>query len=298
MQLLDKRSSDIIALSTSNCSDQQNTLRAVEQMNVDLHTLVEEWRNIQPMVSLNRMRKHPRRMLTINTTSNQVREIRTVLTDEPHFARGIGRRLSGTRFNEVSDIVNQKIDSQRAVNGNDPKYISQNRFHDNVSYARASLSCNCKKVTQVTQVNPLSQLHFKKTIGRLHYRWCPKSRTTERNTELMLRIVLPSWTLCYIINLSIVLNWNPNRGWRISPIIVGANRIVNPKTSPAFLALKQTQSLLYSTWFEESQMRIKDLEVVLRTLFEASKASALDEDESGNTPLYVGDVSYLASYFF
>ncbi|KAH7149848.1 hypothetical protein B0J13DRAFT_660603 [Dactylonectria estremocensis] len=82
------------------------------------------------------------------------------------------------------------------------------------------------------------------------------------------------------------ISWGSNRGWKISPVILGTSRIVNSNESPAFKGIRQTRTLLRSTRFKDSQHQVRALETTLRDLFQGYIASPLDEDSAGNTLLY------------
>ncbi len=76
-------------------------------------------------------------------------------------------------------------------------------------------------------------------------------------------------------------------GSSISPIMIGTKRIVDRNRSPAFQAVENIESRLWASNFRASTSCIPDLESVLTLLFSDRKASPLDEDDSGNTLLFV-----------
>lgn len=148
-------------------------------------------------------------------------------------------------------------------------------------------SCTCKIVNQTTQIEVLPFAYFRKVMRQNHYGGCPMSSTSDITLELLISVILPLWLLRYTINLSMVLRRsNSNRAWKISPIVLGASRIVDPAISPAFQAIRNAQrSIIQDTRTEA--IVIESLEDTIRHLIRDGKASVLDEDGYGITLLYV-----------
>jgi len=149
-------------------------------------------------------------------------------------------------------------------------------------------TCLCRAVSQATQSEPLSLLHFRHVFRRTHYRHCPKYKTSERSLELMMRIIPPSWLLRHTINLSInVKNWQTLRNFSISPIVLGVSRAVDPKSSPSFRAIQICRERMESTSYKNTDLCLRDLLATLRDIFESQQGSPMDQDYDGNTILYV-----------
>jgi hypothetical protein len=62
-------------------------------------------------------------------------------------------------------------------------------------------ACTCRDISQATNVEPFSFLHFRKVFRRQHYRQCPKSKTSETSLEFLMKIIPPTWLLSHTIHL-------------------------------------------------------------------------------------------------
>lgn len=154
--------------------------------------------------------------------------------------------------------------------------------------------CQCRSFSQSEQWEPLSILHFKRVFVRHHHRQCPKSQNSDRSLEVMMKIIPPPWLLRYTINLSMVVhNWRVGQGFKISPIVVGAQRTVCRDKSLSFRAIENTRKKLEDD-FKKSPLYIKDLINTLKDLFDTQKASALDVGARGVTLLHVGHTPLMA----
>jgi len=158
---------------------------------------------------------------------------------------------------------------------------------------RHANACSCRTINQVNVCGPLAFLQFRKVFRRQHYCRCPESKSSETALELLMKITPPTWLLRHTISLGISLhNWGSQGGWKLSPLIVGISRLVDSRVSPAFQAIGKIFD--YDTRSSTvSKEKFQTLEKTLRDLFVSGQASGLDEDESGNTILYV---SYLLNY--
>ena len=161
-------------------------------------------------------------------------------------------------------------------------------------------ACTCRTVNQITQVEPIRNIRLRKSVRRHHQPYCQRSTNQEQRLEFLISIVLPSWLLCYILNLGIVVNWGSNIGWTISPIVLGARRVVDPALSPGFRAIQHIKDNYLSCdplRRTEAFSHMRALAGTLRDLLRSGAASALDEDSSGNTLLYVSNSSSTGSVF-
>lgn len=146
--------------------------------------------------------------------------------------------------------------------------------------------CTCRSFSNTQNWRPLSFLHFRRIFRSQHFSFCPQYRSSEQSLHLMLQLVPPSWLLSHSIDLGIHMkNWCTSRAFSLSPIMVGTSRLVDRKTSPAFLAINRTRSALSRTG--SHHIYISQLQIVLRDLFNQQKASPLDTDCKGNTLLSV-----------
>ena len=77
----------------------------------------------------------------------------------------------------------------------------------------------------------------------------------------------------------------------MAPIIVGTDRLVDPDTSLAFRAIRNTRDELEETDFNRSSICIQKLNNALEDFFESQKQSPLDIDQDGYTLLYVSELN-------
>ena len=150
-------------------------------------------------------------------------------------------------------------------------------------------SCICRTIHQTVDTELLPFLYFRRIFRRNHYRQCPKSKNSETNLELLMRIVPPKWLLSHTVNLGFSLKlWASNTAWSISPLIFGTSRIVDSSESPAFQAILHTTER-HLGWgsMHSAAHDIRALEMLLRELFQSHCASVFDESKGGNTLLYV-----------
>jgi hypothetical protein len=163
----------------------------------------------------------------------------------------------------------------------------------------STTSCTCMAYHQTVDTELLPFLYFRKVFYRNHYRQCPKSQNSETNLELIMRIIPPKWLLSHAVNLSFSLRRRASyKNCSISPLIFGTSRLVDPAESPAFRAIRHTfdRAIIDTVDTIDRQFdrdhslpahHIRELEKVLRELFQSHQASALDESKGGNTLLYV-----------
>lgn len=148
--------------------------------------------------------------------------------------------------------------------------------------------CACRKSKQSTQWEPISYIHFRRTFRRHHLSWCPQYVVTGNSLEMLIAFVPPSWLLAHTLNLSFKLKgWRSSKGVELSPIVIGASRLVDASSSLGFRAVSNARDKLHSTGFADSANCMATLRLVLEDLFQNHKASALDEDRDGNTLLSV-----------
>lgn len=160
-----------------------------------------------------------------------------------------------------------------------------------------STACACRWFSRTDEYEPLSILHFRKVFRRRHFASCPRSKTSEDSIEYMMKIVPPKWLLSHTIYLGFSMRMRAvDRAFSIAPIVLGASRVVDRRTSPAFQLLEKFESnyLHYFptvpgsvTAFPTGPGSVTALESSLRDLFDGGLSSPADEDATGNTILYV-----------
>lgn len=163
--------------------------------------------------------------------------------------------------------------------------------HD--SHAR----CKCRSIKKFSYWQPLSILHFMRTVQTRHFSYCPRYVCPDREIDLVMRLVPPSWLLSRTIHFGIQWKYFWSTGaLSIAPIIVGTDRLVDPNISLAFLAVRNTREELKEAGFNRSSICIPRLKNALEDLFENQKASPLDMDRDGSTLLYIS--KSIASFAF
>ena len=220
----------------------------------------------------------------------------------PRLMRTINQTIHYTQQVPFSDVRDGGLNIQNSLRG----ICSGNQQGETgTSFPNAPLlasSCTCRIVNQTTQVEILPFIHFRKVMRRNHYCHCPKLKVSERSLEYLMTIILPLWLLAHTINFSMALRqWGSNRGWNISPIVLGASRIVDPATSPAFRAIQQArkhldQIALESLFSRGQGIIVESLGNTIRDLIRDRKASAFDEDCYGSILLYVCNFKRPRSY--
>lgn len=161
----------------------------------------------------------------------------------------------------------------------------------------SSTGCTCRRFSRTDQYEPLSILHFRKVFRRRHFASCPRSKTSEDSLEYMMRIVPPKWLLSHTIHLGFSIRMRAvSHAFSIAPIVLGSSRIVDKRVSPAFQLLEnfdsnhgclQSASSKVYTFLRPGPGVVATLESSLRNLFHGGLSSPADEDETGDTVLYV-----------
>lgn len=146
--------------------------------------------------------------------------------------------------------------------------------------------CTCRAYTKTTQWQLLPFLQIRRIFRSSHYSFCQFYTPSKKTKELSVWLLPPKRLLAHMISVSLQTSWGAG-GSSISPIMIGTKRIVDRNRSPAFQAVENIESRLWASNFRASTSCIPDLESVLTLLFSDRKASPLDEDDSGNTLLFV-----------
>ena len=154
------------------------------------------------------------------------------------------------------------------------------------NYTGRSRKCRCRTIGTARRWQPLSILRFTRTFRTQHFSYCPDYHISEQSLEITMQLVPPSWLLPYAINVGThVRNWSTVNPFSICPIVVGTSRLVDSKTSPAFLAIAITLDELWENG--QHHVSIPRLQHTLQNLFNDRKASVLDTDSNGDTILSV-----------
>lgn len=221
------------------------------------------------------------------TPASQLSQFNSLLATSPELGTVISRAVS----HERQDPAEFKEHGIRNI----CKTLRQT--HQEPSTSECSLpgalprsACTCKWFNRTDRYEPLSILHFRKVFRRRHFACCPRSKTSEETLEYMMRIVPPKWLLSHTIHLGCSLRMRAiTHGFSIAPIVFGTSRVVDRWKSPAFLLFGNFEKDLSST--TEGSELVNTLENSLRGLFDTGLSSPADEDQYGNSILYVRPVT-------
>ena len=179
---------------------------------------------------------------------------------------------------------------------------SQQIQQSTVNHRRRSQRCKCRTVSTARRWQPLSILRFTRTFRTQHFSYCPDYRNSEQSLEITMQIVPPSWLLCHTIDFGThVRNWSTMNPFSVSPIVVGTSRLVDSRTSPAFLAIansrKEVRELQEAGRYSGQRHITTQLHNTLQRMFDNAEASALDVDSDGRTVLNVSICSCMAELY-
>ena len=145
--------------------------------------------------------------------------------------------------------------------------------------------CSCRPYNKTAQWQLLPFLQIRHVFRSRHYSFCPLYTSSKTTRDYCVRLFPPKWLLAQLISITFQTSWGAG-GCSISPCVIGTKRIVDRNRSPAFQAVKNAKSKLWND-SRANKSCIKDLEAALTFLFSDRKASPLDEDDNGNTLLFV-----------
>ena len=146
--------------------------------------------------------------------------------------------------------------------------------------------CFCRPYNKIAQWQLLPFLQIRHVFRSRHHSFCPLYTSSKTTRNYCVRLFPPKWLLAQLISVTFQSSWGAG-GCSISPCVIGTKRIVDRNRSPAFQAVENTQSRLWESNFRASKSCIPDLKSALTILFSDRKASPLDEDDYGNTLLFV-----------
>ncbi|KAL1869622.1 hypothetical protein Daus18300_005476 [Diaporthe australafricana] len=147
--------------------------------------------------------------------------------------------------------------------------------------------CACRSFSRTDQYEPLSTLHFRKVFRRRHFASCPRSKISEDSLEYMMRVIPPKWLLSHTIRVGFSMRITAAKhSFSMAPMVFGVSRVVDKRTSPAFRLLENFKRDLYDR-NSRCPGLVTNVESSLRDLVHGGLSSPMDEDEAGNTILYI-----------
>lgn len=261
----------------------ETEIRAMaRQTSTDLRGLADEWRSLGPSVC--GILFPTQKMWTYTDfPASQLARFNAFLATNPEISEAVSRAIIHDR-QKPAELCEQGVRSICET----LRQIHQEPATAEPSFSsdRSSTECHCRWFSCTNRYEPLSVLHFRKVFRRQHFESCPKSKTSEDSLEYMMKVVPPKWLLSHTIHLSFSLRIRAfNHGFSIAPIVLGTSRVVDRRASPAFKLLKNLERDLYNT--AHIPGLVNTLENSLRDLFGGGLSSPADEDQHGNTILYV-----------
>lgn len=148
--------------------------------------------------------------------------------------------------------------------------------------------CRCRVINKTFHRQLLPFLRFKQILQTQHFSYCLKYVNSDKTTELMIQLVLPSWLLSRSVHFGLQLKYLWSKGiYSISPMVIGTSRFVDSDLSPAFLAIRNAREKLLGVGWHGADIYITNLKNALEDLFDNGAASPFDTDRDGNNLLYV-----------
>ena len=198
----------------------------------------------------------------------------------------VDRNSSHTTQNEGHLALSQRAQRLKDLRVASPKMSNGETEID--TEHDSSTRCKCRPIKNTSYWQPFSILHFMRTVQTRHFSYCPRYVRSDREIDLVMRLVPPTWLLSRTIHFGMQLKYFWSRGgFSMAPMIVGTDRLVDPNISPAFLAVRNTREELKETGFIDSSICIPKLKTALEDLFESQTASPFDMDHDRSTLLYV-----------
>ena len=146
--------------------------------------------------------------------------------------------------------------------------------------------CSCRAYNKTAQFQLLPFLQIRRTFRCHHYSFCPLYTSSMKKRDYSVRLVPPKWVLAQMISITFQSTWGAG-GYSISPFMMGTKRLVDRNRSPAFQAVENVWHRILTSRLRIYTSCVADLESTLTVLFSDRKASPLDEDDNGNTLLFV-----------